>query len=339
MALLDIRDLRVAFPGPPGEGLGPTWVVDGVTLALDRGQSLALIGESGSGKSVTARSILRLNRRSASEPAPLVSGEIRFDGTDLLALPDTAMRQWRGSRIAMVFQEPMTAFDPLMSIGGQIAEAIRLHQPLGRRAARERAVELLGLMRFPDPRRQAGRFPHQVSGGMRQRAMIAMALACEPDLLIADEPTTALDVTTQAGILDLLNDLRRDLGMALLLITHDLAVAARVADHAAIMYAGGIVESGPLRTVFDQPRHPYTHALLALERLDRLVPRQRLPEIPGTVPPPAEIRSRCAFAPRCGAAGPECRSRRPSLATAALATNAPGRQVACFHPIAAGASS
>jgi peptide/nickel transport system ATP-binding protein len=298
--LLEVRDLRTHFELEDGV----VKAVDGVSLTVRRGRTLAVVGESGCGKSVTARSILRLVER----PARIVGGQILLYGVqpeddplDLLAAKDKRLREVRWADIAMVFQEPMASLSLVHTIGNQIIEAIRLHENLGKVEARERAIEFLGRVGIPDPRRRVDSYPFELSGGMRQRAMIAMALSCRPRLLIADEPTTALDVTTQAQILDLLQDLQQELGMAIMLITHDLGVAAQVADEVAVMYLGEVVEHGPAASVLSEPKHPYTQALV------RSVPRLgqrgqgRLAAVRGTVPPPYERPSGCRFHPRCDA--------------------------------------
>ncbi|MEV0289594.1 MULTISPECIES: ABC transporter ATP-binding protein [unclassified Kribbella] len=298
--LLEVRDLRTHFELDDGV----VKAVDGVSLTVRRGRTLAVVGESGCGKSVTARSILRLVER----PARIVGGEILLygdepsdDPLDLLAAKDKRLREVRWSDIAMVFQEPMASLSLVHTVGNQIIEAVRLHENLGKAEARERAIEMLGRVGIPDAKRRVDSYPFELSGGMRQRAMIAMALACRPRLLIADEPTTALDVTTQAQILDLLQDLQQELGMAIMLITHDLGVAAQVADEVAVMYLGEVVEHGPALSVLSDPKHPYTQALV------RSVPRLgqrgqgRLAAVRGTVPPPYERPSGCRFHPRCDA--------------------------------------
>ncbi|TMA99019.1 MAG: ABC transporter ATP-binding protein, partial [Deltaproteobacteria bacterium] len=253
MPLLEVRDLRTSFFLEGGEARA----VDGVSFTLDAGRVLGLVGESGCGKSVTALSLMRL----VPPPGRIVGGEVRLDGRDLLGLPERDMRAVRGAGLAMIFQEPMTSLNPVFTVGSQIAEAVRLHRPVSRREAWERAVELLAEVGIPEPARRARDYPHRLSGGMRQRVMIAMAISCEPRVLIADEPTTALDVTIQAEILDLLRALREQRGMALLLITHDLGVVAEQADEVAIMYAGRIVEHAPVLAIFDRPLHPYTQGL------------------------------------------------------------------------------
>ena len=283
-------------------------LVEDVSFAVAPGEMLALVGESGCGKSVTALAVMRL----LSPAIRHTAGTIRFDGTDLGALGAEAMRRLRGSRIGMIFQEPMTSLNPVFTIGEQIAEVLRVHRGLAPVAALSRAAELLDLVGLPTPRRQLPRYPHQMSGGQRQRVMIAIALACEPRLLIADEPTTALDVTVQAQILALIDRLRRQLDMACLLITHDLGVVAEFCDRAAVMYAGRIVETGPAEAVFAAPRHRYTHALVRTMPA-RNPPGELLPAIPGQVPPPGARGAGCAFAPRCDAPLPAC-ATRPKLA-------------------------
>ncbi|MCQ4159052.1 ABC transporter ATP-binding protein [Roseomonas sp. GC11] len=307
---------------------GPLPVLRDVSFTLARGETLALVGESGSGKSVTAASLLRLVEAAGGR---ITGGRALFDGVDLLALPPAALRAIRGGRIGMVFQEPLSALNPVQRIGAQIAEAIRLHRPLSRRAAWARAVELLALVQIPAPELRARDYPHQLSGGQRQRAMIAMALACEPELLIADEPTTALDVTTQAQIMALLEDLRRRLGMALLLITHDLGVVAGVADRVVVLYAGRVVEQGPVERIFAAPLHPYTRGLLDAVRLEALPPGSALPEIPGLVPALHDLPAGCAFAPRCPRADARCHATPPPWRE-----GAPHQGAACFHPLPAG---
>jgi oligopeptide/dipeptide ABC transporter ATP-binding protein len=303
--LLEIDDLVVTFR----VGGGETRAVDGVSLSIAAGETVGLVGESGCGKSVTALSVLRLL---PSPPARVAGGRILWRGTDLLGLADAAMRRVRGKEIAIVFQEPMTSLNPVFTIGSQIEEAIRAHERVGKRAAWDRAVELLGHVGIPDPSLRARDYPHQLSGGMRQRVMIAMALSCRPQLLIADEPTTALDVTVQAGILDLLRRLQEETGMAVLLITHDMGVVAEMARRVLVMYAGQIVEEAPVERLFAEPLHPYTSALLAsVPRLD--APRDRLQAIPGSVPDPSAFPAGCRFHPRCGLAEARCREAVPPL--------------------------
>ncbi|MFG1247911.1 ABC transporter ATP-binding protein [Xanthobacter flavus] len=317
--LIDVRDLSIAFPRATP--------VRGLSLTVEAGETVALVGESGSGKSLTALALMRL----LPDAARIASGEILFRGrdgavTDLARLEDRALRRVRGRDIAMVFQEPMTSLNPVLSVGQQVAEVVRLHEGLSRRAAFARAVELLDLVRIPEPRRRVGDYPHELSGGMRQRVMIAIAVTCAPRLLIADEPTTALDVTIQAQVLDLLDALRRDLSMGLLLITHDLGVVAEWADRVAVMYAGRKVEDAPFETLFGAPLHPYTRGLLAASpRLDagQHYSAGALAEIQGSIAS-ATGEEGCAFAPRCPNARALCRAAAPALEAVA-----PGHLVAC----------
>ena len=292
--LLEVKNLQTHF----FTRAGVVRSVDGISFHLDRGELLGLVGESGCGKSVTALSVMRL----VSAPGRIVAGEIWFDGEDLRAASERRMREIRGDDIAMIFQDPMTSLNPVYTVGEQIAEALRLHRKLSRRAAREGAVEAMREVAIPDPARRADDYPHQLSGGMRQRVMIAMALACDPKLLIADEPTTALDVTIQAQILELLDGLRKSRELAVLLITHDLGVVAEVADRVAVMYTGRIVEESPVEELFARPKMPYTEGLL------KSVPKltvgeaqkvERLQTIEGTVPKPTDLPPGCHFAPRC----------------------------------------
>ncbi|HXY99529.1 MAG TPA: ABC transporter ATP-binding protein [Stellaceae bacterium] len=302
--------------------------VDGVSFSLNRGETLAVVGESGCGKSMTALSLLRLV---PDPPGRIVAGSVRLEGRELLSLDEDAMRAVRGNEISMIFQEPMTSLNPVLTVGRQVAEALRLHQDLSRRAAMEKAVEMLRLVRIPEPQQRVHEYPHQLSGGMRQRAMIAMALACHPKVLIADEPTTALDVTIQAQILDLMLELQRRLGTAILLITHDLGVVAETAQRVVVMYAGRKVEEAPVEALFEAPLHPYTQALLqSIPRLTlaagEAAPR-RLKEIPGMVPSLIDLPPGCAFAPRCGFADARCRGEAP-----AYEEKRRGHWAACWHP-------
>ncbi|MDR1934029.1 MAG: ABC transporter ATP-binding protein [Candidatus Accumulibacter sp.] len=317
---LAVRGLRTWFHTRGGVARA----VDDVSLDVRAGGTLALVGESGSGKSVTACSILRL----INEPGRIEAGEIRFKGVDLLKLDDRGIRHIRGNRVAMIFQEPLSAFNPVQTVGAQIVEAIRLHRCVSRREAYARVVDLLEQVGIPSPAERAREFPHRLSGGMRQRAMIALALACEPELLIADEPTTALDVTTQAQILRLLKTLQTAKGMGLLLITHDLGVVAEIADRAAVMYAGRIVEEGPVSDLFTRPSHPYTEGLLASVAIDDLPPGARLPEIPGMVPSLLAMPKGCAFADRCPRASRDAGCFADSPAFAPVAKE---HRVACFQ--------
>ena len=299
--LLEVRNLQTHFP----TRAGLVRAVDGVSFHLDRGELLGLVGESGCGKSMTALSVMRL----ITPPGKIVNGEILFDGKDLLKLSDSEMREMRGDDIAMIFQDPMTSLNPVYTVGEQIAEALRLHRKLSRSQARNATIEAMREVAIPDPARRVNDYPHQLSGGMRQRVMIAMALACNPKLLIADEPTTALDVTIQAQILELLDELRKQRELAVLLITHDLGVVAEVADRVAVMYTGRIVEESPVEELFARPKHPYTEGLL------RSVPRltvadlnknERLETIEGVVPSPTDLPPGCHFAPRCRHRMPRC---------------------------------
>ncbi|HKY27690.1 MAG TPA: ABC transporter ATP-binding protein [Pyrinomonadaceae bacterium] len=302
MSLLEVKNLRTYFQ----TRAGVVRAVDGVDLYLDRGELLGLVGESGCGKSITALSIMRL----ISPPGKIVSGEIIFDGKDLLKLSDQEMRQIRGDDVAMIFQDPMTSLNPVYTVGEQIAEALRLHRKLSRSAARAAAVEAMREVAIPDPARRVDDYPHQLSGGMRQRVMIAMALACDPKLLIADEPTTALDVTIQAQILELLNELRKSRDLAVLLITHDLGVIAETADRVAVMYTGKIVEESPVDELFARPKHPYTEGLLrSVPKLsiEDVAKKERLETIEGVVPRPTDLPPGCHFEPRCRHRMPRCR--------------------------------
>ncbi|MGH9839664.1 MAG: ABC transporter ATP-binding protein [Blastocatellia bacterium] len=302
MSPLEVRNLRTYFV----TGRGEVRAVDDVSFTLAEGELLSLVGESGCGKSVTALSILRL----VSQPGRIAGGEIFFEGRDLLKLTEREMRAIRGDDIAMIFQDPMTSLNPVFTVGEQIAEAIRLHRKVSKKEAWNQAVEGMRDVAIPAPETRAKSYPHEMSGGMRQRVMIAMALACDPKLLIADEPTTALDVTIQAQILDLLNELRERRNLALLLITHDLGVVAETADRVAVMYAGKIVEEAPVKELFRHPRHPYTEGLLrAVPRLDESgeARKRRLQTIEGVVPNPLELPPGCRFAPRCEHAREQCR--------------------------------
>jgi peptide/nickel transport system ATP-binding protein len=321
MALLEIDNLQTHFRTPDGINRA----VDGLSLTIQAGQTLALVGESGCGKSVTAMSVLRL----IPEPPGRTAGRIAFDGRDLLTLTRAEMRHIRGNDISMIFQEPMTSLNPVLTVGRQIREPLRLHQGQDRAGAEKRAVEMLTLVGIPEPERRVEAYPHQMSGGMRQRVMIAMALACNPKLLIADEPTTALDVTVQAQILDLMRDLKRRVGAAILLITHDLGVVAEVAEHVVVMYAGRKVEDAPVRQLFLSPRHPYTQGLLgAVPKLGSSLTGEgtRLAEIPGLVPNLKRRIDGCVFAGRCPRATDVCRKAAP-----ALQEKAARHWVACHH--------
>ncbi len=320
--LLSVENLKTYFSTDAGEARA----VDGVSFSIERGETLGLVGESGCGKSVTSLSIMRLI---PEPPGRILGGTIKFRGRDLITLSDADMRKVRGNDIAMIFQEPMTSLNPVFTCGFQIDEAVILHQGLGPAAAREKTVEMLRLVGIPDPGQRANEYPHQLSGGMRQRVMIAMALSCNPDVLIADEPTTALDVTIQAQILELLKRLQEELGMAVLMITHDLGVIAEVADRVAVMYAGKIVESARVEDIFDQPGHPYTQGLLAsIPKLDEET--ERLTVIPGTVPDATRFPSGCRFAPRCSRAEAVCEEAEPPLLTIDGEDSEEGHTVACW---------
>ena len=302
--LLELRQLSVSFATDDGT----VRAVDGIDLAVQRGRTLGLVGELGCGKSVTSLAVMGLLPPENSK----VSGEVHFEGRDLLRIPVRELRDLRGARLAMIFQEPMTSLNPSYTIGNQIVEAIQRHQGLNAAAAKARAIEMLKLVRISSPEKRFDDYPHKLSGGMRQRAMIAMALACGPQLLIADEPTTALDVTIQAQILDLMRGLRRDTGTAIILITHDLGVVAEMADDVAVMYAGQIVERASVASLFARPEHPYTVGLLgSIPRLD--VKRERLPSIEGRVPDMTQPPDGCRFAARCPFVETACRAEAPAL--------------------------
>jgi oligopeptide/dipeptide ABC transporter ATP-binding protein len=322
--ILQVDNLRTHFF--TADGVVPA--VDGVSYHVNAGETLGVVGESGCGKSVTALSILRLV---ANPPGRIIGGTVRFEGTNLLELGEPEMERIRGNQISMIFQEPMTSLNPLQTAGHQIGEAIALHQGLSRRDAMGRAVEMLRRVQIPEPEKRAGAYPHQLSGGMRQRVMIAMALSCNPKVLIADEPTTALDVTIQAQILDLMRELRQTFGTAMVLITHDMGVVAENADRVVVMYAGRKVEEAPVDDLFDRPAHPYTHGLLAsipnldvASRANRA--NARLNEIKGMVPVMSRLPRGCAFAPRCGFATDRCRTEYPILRPVG-----DGHVVACWH--------
>jgi oligopeptide transport system ATP-binding protein len=317
--LLQVRDLTTRF----NTERGAVTAVDGVSFDVGAGETVAIVGESGSGKSVTALSIMRLI---PSPPGSIESGSVAFEGEDLLKLDNEAMRRIRGNRIAMIFQEPMSSLNPALTVGLQVAEPVRLHRGAAWARALEMAKELLGRVRIPDAASRLASYPHQYSGGMRQRVMIAMALACQPRLIIADEPTTALDVTVQAQILDLLKELTRETGSSLLLITHDLGVVARYADRVAVMYGGRIVETAPARDLYKSPRHPYTRGLMAsVPRLDADVGLPLVP-IDGQPPDLARLPAGCAFSPRCRDVADICRTARPPLELAG-----PHHFRACFN--------
>jgi len=323
-AVLEIDGLQTHF----FTAAGTVRAVDGVSYSLKAGETLGVVGESGCGKSVSALSVLRLV---ANPPGRIVGGEIRFEGRNLLDLSETEMERVRGNDISMIFQEPMTSLNPLYTVGGQIAEAIALHQGLSRKEAWDRAVDMLRRVYIPEPEKRAHAYPHQLSGGMRQRVMIAMALSCNPKVLIADEPTTALDVTIQAQILDLMRELQETTGTAIVLITHDMGVVAENADRVVVMYAGRKVEEAPAAALFDRPGHPYTAGLLgSIPHLDAAGRnngrRPRLNEIKGMVPSLFNLPQGCSFAPRCGLATDKCREAAPPLEE-----KRPGHAIACWN--------
>jgi peptide/nickel transport system ATP-binding protein len=319
--LLQVKNLQTSFFTPEGE----VRAIDGVSFEIGEGKTLGLVGESGCGKSVTSLSIMRLI---PSPPGKIVGGEIFYRGRDLLRLNNEEMRKIRGNEISMIFQEPMTSLNPVFTVGNQIGEAIRLHQGLGKRETRQKTIDMLRLVKIADPESRVDSYPHQLSGGMRQRVMIAMALSCNPSLLIADEPTTALDVTIQAQILELMKELQQKIGgMALLLITHDLGVVSEQADNVAIMYAGKIVERSSTRAIFNRPFHPYTVGLLnSLPGIGGLK-KKRLDAIPGMVPSPLHLPSGCRFRDRCPRAQEICAQTEPPLEE-----KEPGHTVACYFP-------
>jgi oligopeptide/dipeptide ABC transporter ATP-binding protein len=315
--LLRVSDLRTSFFTSDGE----VRAVDGITFDIGDGRTVGLVGESGCGKSVTALSILQLLPKGTGR---IVGGEIAFQGTNLAAMRDAEMRHIRGNEISMIFQEPMTSLNPVMTIGDQIAETVRLHRGASRSEARDRAVEMLSLVKIADPHKRVDNFPHEFSGGQRQRVMIAMALACTPKLLIADEPTTALDVTIQAQILELIGELQQRFGMAVMLITHDLGVVAERVDEVAVMYAGKIVESASPEIIFGRPRHPYTVGLLHSVPGSR-GPKKRLEAIPGMVPSPLNWPTGCRFRDRCASSEALCGQTQPPLVEVGAQ-----HRVACF---------
>lgn len=319
MALLEVKELQTVFMTKKGA----VRAVDGVSYVLEEGKTLGIVGESGSGKSVSAMSILGL----LSGNGKIAGGEIRFEGKNLVQASKKEMRRIRGNRISVIFQEPMTSLNPVFTIRRQVAEPFRIHQRLGKKEAERAAAEMLRLVRIPNPELTAAQYPHQLSGGMRQRVMIAMALACRPKLLIADEPTTALDVTIQAQILKLMNELKEEQGTAILFITHDLGVVREMADEVAVMYCGRIVEQAPAERLFqkDSPRHPYTEALMA--SLPGSAARGgRLPVIQGTVPHPLALPEGCSFAPRCPYATPCCERKEPPFFAVG-----PGHTIRCYR--------
>jgi peptide/nickel transport system ATP-binding protein len=322
--ILSVRDLRTQFFTRDGV----VRAVDGISFDLKRGETLCIVGESGCGKSVTALSILGLIPPRAGR---IVGGSIRFEGTELTTQSDAEMRKIRGNRISMIFQEPMTSLNPVLTVGAQIAESLHIHQGLDRRAAWDRAIDMLSLVRIADPKRRASEYPHQLSGGMRQRVMIAIALACNPQVLVADEPTTALDVTIQAQILELIVELQREFSAAVILITHDLGVVAETAQRVIVMYAGRTVEEAPVEELLRNPKHPYTRGLIGSIPRRRTAgqrgrARGRLQEITGLVPSLREEIPGCAFAPRCSFAVDRCTLERPTLDV-----HGPGHRAACWE--------
>ncbi len=324
MALLEIRDLTVRFHTDSGV----VHAVNGISFSVEKGEVLGVVGESGCGKSVTALAVMRLL---PIPPARIEGGEILFEGRDLLTLSEEEMRRHRGNHISMIFQEPMTSLNPVFTIGDQIAEAVMLHQGLGRQEALERTAAMLKRVHIPSPEQRIKEYPHQLSGGMRQRVMIAMALSCNPSVLIADEPTTALDVTIQAQILDLMQEIRRKSEMAMILITHDLGVVAETADRILVMYAGQVVEMAKTVDLFRRPSHPYTISLLqSIPRLGAGGVRQRLSAIPGSVSDLLSLPSGCIFAARCSHVTGECRRRQPEFVEVE-----PGHLIRCIKDLGA----
>jgi peptide/nickel transport system ATP-binding protein len=315
--MVEIADLGVTFR----RGGKSVKAVNGVSLSVQPGEVVALLGESGSGKSVTMRSLLRLH-----PPGTLIEGSLKVAGRDVMALDDRALSSLRGGTVSMIFQEPRLALDPVYRVGDQIVEAIRRHEPISKADARARALALFEKVRIPSPERRLDNYPHEMSGGMLQRAMIAMALACNPKVLLADEPTTALDATVQIQILLLIRDLQRELGLSVIFVTHDIGVAVEIADRIAVMYAGRIVEEGRVADILARPRHPYTHGLLGA-RVELANGRDRLETIPGSPPDLSQPIAGCAFSPRCSHAQPDCRATAPKLHGG----------VACHHPVLDGA--
>ncbi|RPG01071.1 MAG: ABC transporter ATP-binding protein [Rhodospirillaceae bacterium] len=319
-SLLEIRDLQTSFFTSDGE----VRAVNGVTFSIEAGKTMGLVGESGCGKSVTALSVIQLLTKGTGK---IVGGQILYEGENIAAFSEERMRAIRGNDISMIFQEPMTSLNPVFSVGDQIAEAVHLHQKLSRKETRNRAIEMLRLVKIAEPEKRLNDYPHQMSGGMRQRVMIAMALSCNPKLLIADEPTTALDVTIQAQILELIEELQEQLGMAVLMITHDLGVVAEQADEVAVMYAGKIVERAAPATIFTNPRHPYTIGLMkSIPGLS--APGRRLDTIPGVVPSPLDWPSGCRFRTRCKDASEACARTPPQLISIEK-----GHSVACLKVV------
>lgn len=324
MAILEVKNLKTQFKTDDGTFLA----VDDVSFSVERGKTLGLVGESGCGKSVSSLSIMRLI---PTPPGAIVGGQILFEGRNLLTLPEKEMRSVRGNKISMIFQEPMTSLNPVFTIGDQIGEAVSLHNTaLNAQKVRDRAIEMLDLVGIPEPKKRVDDYPHQLSGGMRQRVMIAMALSCDPAVLIADEPTTALDVTIQAQILDLIRKLQKEMGTAVILITHDLGVVAEMCDDVAVMYAGKIVEYANVKDIFLNPKHHYTQGLLkSVPHFESGKKQTRLTTIPGLVPNLLELKPGCRFKDRCEAAQPDCGQQEPLLQEIQT-----GHQVRCYHPVA-----
>lgn len=318
--LLSVQDLTVRFMGER-----VVQALSGVNLELVQGETLGLLGESGSGKSVTLRTLLRLNPSKRTQ----VQGQVRVDGQDVLALQGDALARYRGAVVSMVFQEPGLAFDPVFTIGSQMTEMIRAHEPVDQTTARARALQMLERVQIPQARKRMDAYPHELSGGMRQRAMIALALCCKPKLLLADEPTTALDATVQIQILLLLRELQRELGMSVIFVTHDIGAAVEISDRLAIMYAGRIVEQGTVADVIQRPLHPYTQGLMASTVVSGMRGKP-LTAIPGAPPDLANLPTGCAFAPRCQSASGQCRQQLPGTVTGLH------HPVACWHPLASG---
>ena len=320
--LLQVKDLQTTFQLSPRNSLR---AVDGVSFDVNRGETLAIVGESGSGKSVTALSIMGLLPKGVGK---VTGGSILHNGRELTELSDRQMRAIRGKEIGMIFQEPMTSLNPVHTVGAQICEVLIQHEKLSQSKARARAIEMLDIVGIPEPNKRVDNYPHQMSGGMRQRAMIAMALSCEPSLLIADEPTTALDVTIQAQMLDLIQDLQKSMGMAVVFITHDLGVVAEIADRVVVMYSAQVVETAPVNEIFDTPRMPYTAGLLnSIPRLGASIQKGRLQAIPGQVPSLARLPKGCRFGPRCTHAQEKCRAATPELVSA----NSPDHMIRCVR--------
>jgi len=322
MPLLEVKDLHTYFYTMDGL----TKSVEGVSFSLEKGETLGLVGESGCGKSVTSLSIMQLVAR---PPGKIEKGQILYNGVDLLKKTPEEMRQIRGEKISMIFQEPMTSLNPVFTVGNQVAEVLINHFHISKEEAKKKVIEVFSLVGIPDPERRFGNYPHQMSGGMRQRVMIAMALACDPDLLIADEPTTALDVTIQAQILELMRDIKKRTNMAIILITHNLAVVSEMADKVAVMYYGRIVEYTSIKEIFSHPMHPYTYGLLhSIPRVDQARTKEPLPAIPGVVPNPYIAPSGCKFHPRCSFAKEKCRSIEPNYENIT-----PTHAVRCWYPL------